>query len=183
MNAEWICVDIHRKQIHHCILSKMYISIKHNPLYIEILTSKLCTPALIPTPYLHIFLLSQHTIFRLFLLSFSVSPSFLFFYTPPSLCNKSDKIRDCISPLSSPSLKRVSCLRRGVPDIAHQTFVTFQWASYFSPPHLGRHQPFIDRLWIREVEGGTVGFQQIVAICVCCYPQCGALWDKRLRRQ
>ena len=152
----------------------MYISIKHNPLYI-------------PTVFLHIFLLSQHTIFRLFLLSLSVSPSLLFFYTytppPPSPLNKSGKIRDCLSPLRSPSLKGGGCLRRGGPDLAHQNFVTFQWASYFSPPHLVRHQPFIDRLWIREVEGGTVGFQQIVAICVCCYLQCGALWDKRLRRQ
>lgn len=112
------------------------------------------------------------------------APLPLFFPDPrPPHCHKSDKIRDCISPLSSPSLKRVSCLRRGVPDIARQTFVTFQWASYFSPPHLVRHQPIIDRLWIREVEGRTQSFQQIAAICVCCYLQYGALWDKRLGRQ
>lgn len=79
--------------------------------------------------------------------------------------NKSDKIRDCISPLGSPSLKRVSCLRGGgLPDITHQTFVTFQWASYFFPPHLVRHQPIIDRLWIREVEGGNP-----VLSADCCY--------------
>ncbi len=112
----------------------------------------------------------------------SAPPSFLE-PPPPHSCNKSDKIRDCIFPLSRPSLKRVSCLRRRVPDIAHQTFVTFQWASYFSPPHLVRHQPIIDRLWIREGGGGTQGFQQIAAICVCCYLQYGVLWDKCLRRQ
>lgn len=100
---------------------------------------------------------------------------FLSFSTPLPHRNKSDKIRDCISPLSSPSLKRVSCLRRGVPDFTHQTFVTFQWDSYFSPPHLVRHQPIIDRLWIREVEGETRAFSRLLlsvfaAICSAeCY--------------
>lgn len=115
-------------------------------------------------------------------------PPFFLVYSPGpptshNTRNKSDKIRDCISPLSSPSLKRVSCLRRGLPDITHQTFVTFQWASYFFPPHLVRHQPIIDRSWIREVKGGTQCFQQIPAICVCRYLQYRALWDKCLRRQ
>lgn len=73
-------------------------------------------------------------LFPLFLL-FSSTPSLFFLDLPSSssssspLCNKSDKIRNCISPPSSLSLKRVSCLGRGVPDIAHQTFVTFQWSS------------------------------------------------------
>lgn len=45
--------------------------------------------------------------------------------------NKSDKIRDCISPLSSPSLKGVSCLSTELPGITYQTLVTFIWASCF----------------------------------------------------
>lgn len=78
----------------------------------------LCLSCCCHPPYLSIFLLSQSTFLVLLpsVLAPPPHPPFIFQTSLPptlSLCNKSDKIRDCISPLSSPSLKRVSCLRRG----------------------------------------------------------------------
>lgn len=89
-------------------------------------------------------------------------PHCLFFFRAPLLllphlplfftlfCNKSDKIRNCIS--FQFRLEEGVMFRRGIPDMAHQAFVTFQWFLVSYPLHPVRHPPVVDRLRIRQVE-------------------------------
>lgn len=95
------------------LLKKIALHFLHLPPFLT--SSLLVLPSFLP-----LFLLPQYTyLIKLHLHAFCppVSAPLLSRFTrlprPPPHLNKSDKIRDCISPLGSPSLKRVSCLRGG----------------------------------------------------------------------